>query len=132
MIMGTGDDAVAAVRLWAVVAVMALAGCSHEIDVAPYIWPTPPDNVVWTSKSFVIRYSEWRNTQEELRQVVAHWCGPGFDSARVYPHPYTGSVMHPQSLTVVCGAPPPPKPEFRGQTVDDSYLMPLKPAPAKP
>ena len=119
--------AVAAGRLWAVLAVVAVTGCAGETDVAPYIWPTPPDNVPWTGTSFELRYSDWRNTPDDLRQTVAQWCGPRFNTARIYPHPYTGTALHPHSATVVCGSPPPPRPEFRGQAVDESYLMPLAP-----
>ncbi len=110
---------------------VGLAACSTDADRAPYVWPTPEYGVPWTAKTFNIRYSEWWNTEEELAEKVAEMCGPEFAQARVHPHRNEGSVMHPNVLLVECGDVPPPKPEFRGQRFDDSYVIALKPVAGK-
>ncbi len=118
------------VRLWTVLAVLVLAGCNggfNPDDDAPYVWPAPPYGVPWTARTFTLRYSERANTLEQIRAEIAELCGPGFDTARVFPQPYSGPVLHPHSLRVVCGSPPPVQPEFRGQTVPTSWLLSLKP-----
>ena len=118
------------VRRWAVVAVLALAGCNGGIDTddrGPYLWPVPSYGVPWTARAFTLRYNERSNTLEQIRALIAERCGPEFETARVYPLRWSGTVLHPHSLKVVCGAPPPREPEFRGQAVDAGTLLSLKP-----
>ena len=123
----------AMVRLLAVMALMAvtvLTGCNGGFDAddrGPYIWPTPDYGVPWTKRKFTLRYNERSNTLEGIRSLIAERCGPGFDTARVFPQHWTGTVLHPHTLAVICGAPPPPRPEFRGQAVAASTLLSLKP-----
>jgi len=95
--------------------------------MSPYLTPQPSDVIPWTAKSFTLRYSEWWNTQDEIREKIAQLCGPDIDTARVTPDRLSGSALHPHNLAVSCGSPPPPKPGFRGQTVEEGYLMSLKP-----
>jgi len=104
-----------------------LAGCSWDPDMSPYLLPQPPDMVPWTAKNFTLRYSEWWNTDEELRAKIAELCGPDIDFARITTSRRDGSALHPHNLSVACGTPSPPKPAFRGQTVDEGTLISLKP-----
>ena len=118
----------AMVRRWLWVTVLVLAGCNGGIDTedrGPYIWPTPPYGVPWTARSFTLRYNERSNTLEQIRAMIAERCGGKFETARVYPQRWAGTVLHPHSLRVACGDPPPPQPEFRGKTVETGTLMSL-------
>ena len=118
----------AMVRRWAVVAALALAGCNGGIDTddrGPYLWPTPDYGVPWTARSFTVRYNERSNSLEQIRALIAERCGPDFTTARVFPQRWTGPVLHPHSLKVVCGDPTPRQPEFRGQTIEAGILLSL-------
>ncbi|MEI6559585.1 MAG: hypothetical protein WCO00_14375 [Rhodospirillaceae bacterium] len=116
------------IRMWTVVAVLMLAGCNGGIDTddrGPYLWPTPDYGVPWTARQFSLRYNERSNTLEQLRALIAERCGPDFAFARVFPQRWTGPVLHPHTLRVVCGDAPPPRPEFRGQAVEAGSLLSL-------
>ena len=120
----------AMVRVLAVMAALALAGCNAGFDGddrGPYLWPTPDYGVPWTARAFTLRYNERSNSLEQIRALIAERCGPDFASARVYPHRWTGTALHPHALRVVCGEPPPPQPAFRGQAIEASALLSLKP-----
>ncbi len=108
-------------------AVLGLTGSGCVGDHTPYVWPTPPYGVPETAKVFKVRTNPWQDTPEQIRDVIARQCGPDYDTARIFPHPATGTLLHPDQLTVVCGNPPAPEPEFRGQRVNDNYLLSLKP-----
>ena len=129
---GLGIGAVAMVKGFSVVAALALVVGGCAMDTKPYIWPTPVYGVPFTQTSFTIRYSGLWNTEDEIRDVIAHYCGPGFDVARVSPGDTGATAAHPDTLSVWCGPSPQPKPEFRGHEVNPSYLISLRPSPAKP
>ncbi len=121
------------VRVFSVLAVVALAvgGCAR--DSKPYVWPTPVYGVPFTQTSFQVRYSDWRNTPDEIREVIAKYCGPRFDVARVYVNQDVGPLLHPNSLTVQCGSSPDPLPRFRGQDLGLNYMISLDPSsPSSP
>ena len=128
-IHGCGGGTAVMVRVFALLGLVVLAGCGCETDRQPYVWPTPAYGVSWEATSFTLRYSEWWNTEDEVRKAVAEACGARFDVARVYPVAGEGSAMHPQSLRVFCGPAPAPVSMFRGQTVAESYLMTFKAGP---
>lgn len=110
---------------------LVAAGCGESGNAAPYLWPQPfyGDR---PPQQFVVRYSDWRNDPEQLRQLIADTCGGSVATARVFERPYRGTLLHPQELAVTCGDPPPPTPAFRDQPVDPGYLMRLRdPAPAQ-
>ena len=129
----------AMVRVWSLlvatvmtITVSACGGC--DPGRGPYLWPEPGDVVPWTATEFTIRVSDWWNTEDEIRSALARNCGPKFTSARVYETRDVGSAMHPNALRVQCGAPPPPKPTFRGQEVDPGMVIeftaPTAPCPS--
>ncbi len=127
---GGNDGGTAMIRVLAVMAALALAGCNGGIDTddrAPYLWPAPDYGVPWTARSFTLRYNESDNTLEQIRALIAERCGPGFRAARIFSQRWTGPVLHPHALKVVCGDPPPPRPEFRGQAVQIGSLISLTP-----
>lgn len=118
-------------RVLAVLAVFGAAGCSYkETSMSPYVWPTPVYGVPWEARAFTLRYSEWWNTEDEIRATIAELCGPGFDTARISPLGRRGSAAHPFNMDVQCGAPPPPTPDFKGQIRPDSHVVSLKPGAA--
>ena len=134
-----GVEAVAMVRVFSVMAAMALAvgGCGidteiNAINTAPYLWPTPAYGVPFTQTSFVVRYNNWWNNGDEVRAVIAKYCGSGYDVARVSPTSAQGTALHPDTLMVWCGSSPQPVPKFRGHDVGLSYLISLNPTVANP
>jgi hypothetical protein len=126
------------VRFFSVMAAVALGVAGCAVDTAPYVWPTPTYGVPFTRGWFTVRYNSLWNTQDEVRAVIARYCGAGVDVARVALNPGGDTVADPESLTVWCGSSPQPMPLFRGQDVGVTYLISLKPsdtgagAPAKP
>lgn len=114
-------------RMIGVMALVLLGGCgtcgSGCSD--PYIFAPPRPNLEGAT-TFAIRYSEWRNTKEEVVALIARQCGPGFATARLYVQPYQGTALHPQQATVICGNPPPPPPAYPGQEVDPGALVELR------
>ena len=118
-------------RVLSVLAMTVVAGCGVQVDMTPYLWPEPVYGVPWEAKSFTLRFSDWWNTPDEVREKIAVLCGPGFSTARVAPQYKVGPVFHPNALNVQCGSTPESKPQFRGQQVLDSHILSLK-APAAP
>lgn len=108
---------------------LTVAGCGCDTTSLPYVWPDPvygnPPPV-----SFLVRYSELYNSEEEIRATIAETCGPNTDAARIFASDNRGPVLHPQQSLVICGPSPAPQPAFRGQEVDPGRLISLKPAPA--
>ena len=119
-------------RFFSVLAVMALALGGCAVDTKPYVWPTPAYGIPFTQSSFMLRYSDWWNTDEEVRDAIAQYCGPKYDIARLYPNRFSGSVIHPNTMGVQCGGSTDPVPRFRGQAVPESYMISLRPPSGSP
>lgn len=118
---------VPAFRVLTLVAPLAAVACTHESwTAAPYILPTPVYGEP-LAQSFRVRYSEFRNTDEELRELIAAQCAPGTKVARVWPTRYAGSVLHPHEVQVSCGYAPDPVPIHRGMETPETRLIDLKP-----
>jgi hypothetical protein len=119
------------IRLVSVMAAMAAAVSGCAMDMKPYVWPAPTYGVPYTQTYFTVRYSSWWNTPDEIREVAARYCGPGYDVARLFLNPGQGTAIHSDTVQVSCGTSPQPMPLFRGQDAGVSYLISLKP-PADP
>ncbi len=115
------------VRVFSVMAAMALAVGGCAMDTKPYVWPTPVYGVPFIQTSFTLRYSKLLNSEDEIREVVARYCGPGYDVARVTPVDWVGTAVHPDALSVACGPSPQPLPKFRGHDVSLTYMISLRP-----
>ncbi|MBI1205810.1 MAG: hypothetical protein GC191_00830 [Azospirillum sp.] len=120
-----------------VLALLLATGCGSDADRAAYIYPTPFSGYPAPS-TFLVRYSERRNSPAEVRNLIAETCGPKFDTARIFPDPYYGTLMHPSQARVVCGAEPPPETTLRFVVPDAGELIVLRDtarrlaAPARP
>ncbi len=113
--------------LAAAVVLATLSGCGA--DTKPYLWPTPVYGVPFINTSFEVRYNPLLNTPDEIREVIAKYCGPQYDIARVTPTPAGSTVLHSESLSVACGLSPEQLPRYRGEDRPYSYLLPLRDSP---
>ena len=98
-----------------IVVLLGLSACSQSsaenpFDQSAYTWPaTYPASLavgahaVSANAVFTVRTSEWLNTTEEARGLIADQCGPAFKTARVFRHEGNGSPLHPVELVVFCG-----------------------------
>lgn len=112
-------------RMTGMAALLLLGGCGCDCGGGPYIY-APVGPALVAARAFTIRYSDWRNSPEEIRDLIAKQCGPGFATARMFVQPYQGTLLHPQAATVVCGDPGVPRPAYRGQQVDPGELIQLR------
>lgn len=114
-------------RLLAILVVATLAGslqgCGSDEAHLPYAWPITPYGEP-RRDVFTVRYSEWRNTQDEIRAVIAEECGPVPVVARVTETRFVGTLLHPNQMRVECGVALLPTRLGPGQT--QPYLIRLR------
>ncbi|MEI6986612.1 MAG: hypothetical protein WCK65_10820 [Rhodospirillaceae bacterium] len=85
-----------------VMAAAGLVGCTsnqgeNPFSQEPFLWPAT------TSAAFTVRTSDWLDTPEEVRDLIATQCGPAFKTARIIRHDGAGSLLHADQLSVYCG-----------------------------
>ena len=116
-------------RLPLLLVLLTVAGCGCDTTSLPYIWPQPVYGEA-PPVSFLVRYSEMYNSDEDVRATIAETCGPQTEVARMFASDNRGPLLHPQQSLVICGPAAEPKASFRGQEIDPGRLISLKPAPA--